>query len=57
MTNDEMESAAQIFRHQSRGIPVTAQERIFLQKLLDRMDAAERAGTISAIIQIMLKEN
>ena len=57
MTTKEIDSAAQIFRHQSRGIPVTAQERKFLQGLLDRMETPERAGSIAAIIKILLHEN
>jgi hypothetical protein len=57
MNDKQAEHVAQIFRQQSLGIKLSAWERSFLQRILDRMDAAERAGIISAIIQIMLKEN
>jgi len=57
MTNDEIEIASQIFGRQYRGQAPTKEERAFLQGLLDRMNESERAGTIAAILKIMLKEN
>lgn len=57
MNDLQAEHIAQIFRQQRVGIKLSAHENVFLQCVLDRMDAAERAGIISAIIQIMLKEN
>ena len=55
MNDNEMAQAAQISRKQMFGQPLTDPERAFLQGLLDRMDKAERAGSIAAIIQIMLE--
>ena len=54
MTDNEMAQAAQISRKQMFGQSLTDTERAFLQGLLDRMDESERAGSIAAIIRIML---
>ena len=54
MNDNEMAQAAHISRKQMFGQAVTNKERLFLQGLLDRMDKPERAGSIAAIIQIML---
>lgn len=54
MNDSELAQAAQISRNQMFGQPLTAPERSFLQGLLDRMDEPERAGSIAAIIRIML---
>jgi len=48
---------AQIFQRQAVGDNLTPMDKAFLSSILYRMDAAESAGTISAIIQLMLKEN
>jgi hypothetical protein len=55
MTDSEMAQAAQISRKQMFGQPLTDPERTFLQGLLSRMDEAELAGSIAAIIRIMLE--
>jgi hypothetical protein len=54
MNDNEMAQAAQISRKQMFGQALMDKERVFLQGLLDRMDKPERAGSIAAIIQIML---
>lgn len=54
MNDSEIAQAAQISRKQMFGQPLTDPERAFLQGLLDRMDEPERAGSIAAIIRIML---
>ena len=54
MNDSEIAQPAQISRKQMFGQPLTAPERAFLQGLLDRMDEPERAGSIAAIIRIML---
>ena len=55
MTNKESAYAAQIFQRQCNGVAMTGLERTTLQCMLDRMDEAERAGSIAAIIRIMLE--
>lgn len=54
MNDKQAEYAAQIFRQQSLGYNLSKRERAFLQGLLDRMDVAERAGAIAAMLRIML---
>jgi len=54
MTDNEKEYAAAYFRLMVNGIPLNKKEREFLEGLLARMNAPERAGTVAAIIKIML---
>lgn len=54
MNDSEMARAGWLYGKQSAGGTLTDIERTFLQGLLDRMDKPERAGSIAAIIQIML---
>ena len=57
MKDNELSQAAHISRKQMFGQALTDKERVFLQGLLDRMDKPERAGSIAAIIQIMLGDS
>jgi hypothetical protein len=57
MTEKEIDLAAHIFGRQYTGKPPTKEERAFLHGLLDRMETPERAGSIAAIIKILLQEN
>jgi hypothetical protein len=54
MTQNAIDYMADMFRRQCSGNKLLPTERAFLQGLLDRMAAPERAGSIAAIIQIML---
>ena len=57
MNENQAEYVAQIFRQScAAGVKMTPSEVRFLKGLLDKMDNAERAGTIAAIIRIMLGE-
>lgn len=55
MNENQVQYAAQIFRQSCAGVKMTPREAQFLKGLLDKMDEAERAGTIAAIIRIMLE--
>ena len=55
MTNSEVAEAGWIYGKQMAGGALTDMERTFLQGLLNRMDEPERAGSIAAIIRIMLE--
>lgn len=54
MNDSEIAQAAKISRKQMFGQSLTDPESAFLRGLLDRMDESERAGSIAAIIKIML---
>ena len=57
MTQEAINYVADIFRWQCSRKHLLDRERAFLQGLLDKMDKPERAGSIAAIIRIMLEEN
>lgn len=54
MTKNEISYAAGLFRAACSGSKLTEPDRAALRAILDRMDEAERAGSIAAIIKIML---
>ena len=51
MTDNQIAYAAQLFR---TGATLTASDRAGFTAILNRMDEAERAGAIAALIKIML---
>ena len=55
MNNEDSEYAADIFQEMCLGMRLNTSQSNRLQAILDRMEAPERAGTIAAIIKIMLE--
>ena len=56
MTHNQIEYAAAIFRQQCAGAKLTHCQRDILEGILSAMPEPERAGTIAAIIKIMIGE-
>ena len=57
MTHSQIDFAAAVFRDQCSSAKMTEWERDMLKQILSAMPEPERAGTIAAIIKIMIAPN